>query len=85
MCRHPLNGYGARELAAWIVQPGRLTDDEGTGRARIDVEPFRNEVTRDDVARALAAVLHEPRSTGLVLYVGAGDQLIEEALASAIS
>jgi uncharacterized protein YbjT (DUF2867 family) len=39
-------------------------------------------VARDDVAAALAAVLAEPRTVGLTLYVVAGDQPIEEALES---
>jgi hypothetical protein len=38
-------------------------------------------VPRDDVAGVLAAVLHEPRSAQRVLYVSAGDDPIEEALA----
>lgn len=46
---------------AWtILRPGRLTDDPGTGRVRIDADPFRSEVPRDDVADVLAAVLREP-------------------------
>ncbi|MEA2456860.1 MAG: hypothetical protein QOI45_3122, partial [Thermoleophilaceae bacterium] len=46
-----------------IVRPGFLTDDPGTGRVRIQTEPIREQVPRDDVAAVLAAVLHEPRST----------------------
>ena len=37
------------------MRPGRLTDDPGTGRVRIQTEPFRGEVPRDDVAAVLAA------------------------------
>ena len=70
---------------AWtVVRPGRLTDDPGTGRASIRTEAFRGEVTRDDVAAVLAAVLHEPASVGKTLYVASGDDPIEEALAAAI-
>ncbi len=71
---------------AWtVVRPGRLTDDPGTGRARIDVEPFRSDVTRDDVAAVIAAVLAEPRSAGSVLYVNGGELPIADALANALS
>src|SRR4051812_4462736 len=56
---------------AWtVVRPGRLTDDPGSGHVRIDSEPFRNEVSRDDVAAVLAAVLATPDTVGRVLYVG---------------
>ena len=69
---------------AWtIVRPGFLTDEPGTGRARIDVEPFRAEVSRDDVAAVLAAVVHEPAAAGHILYVNGGEDPIEEALAAA--
>jgi len=70
---------------AWtIVRPGRLTDDPGTGRIRIDTDPFRGEVPRDDVAAVLAAVLHEPRTVRRTFYVNAGDDPIEQALAAAL-
>ncbi len=66
---------------AWtIVRPGFLTDDPGTGCVRIDTEPHRAKVSRDDVATVLDAVLHEPRTTHLVLYVNAGEQPVDEAL-----
>src|SRR5918998_5683002 len=59
---------------AWtIVRPGRLLDDPGTGRVRIAEEPVRGSVPRDDVAAALHAVLHEPRSVRRTLYVIGGE------------
>ncbi len=79
-----------RALAAsdrtWtIVRPGFLKDDPGTGSVRIDTEPSRREVPRDDVAAVLAAVLHEPRSAGLILYVSAGKDPIDQALAAVLA
>jgi uncharacterized protein YbjT (DUF2867 family) len=71
---------------AWtILRPGFLTDDPGTGRARIDREPLRDRVSREDVAAVLAALLPEPRSVRAVLYVVAGDRPIDEALAAVLT
>jgi nucleoside-diphosphate-sugar epimerase len=67
-----------------IVRPGRLTDDPGTGRARIDSMPYRSDVPRDDVAAVLAAVLSQPRAAGRILYVNAGEEPLAQALAAAL-
>jgi uncharacterized protein YbjT (DUF2867 family) len=67
---------------AWtVVRPVFLQDEPGTGRVRIAEEALDGKVPRDDVAAVLAVVLHEPRSVGHVLYVSAGDDPIDEALA----
>ncbi len=63
-----------------IIRPGRLTDEPGTGRVRIDTTPFRGDVPRDDVAEVLAAVLHEPRANHRVLYVNGGEDPLEDML-----
>ena len=68
-----------------IIRPGRLTNDPGTGRARIETEPFRGEISRDDVAAVLAAVVGDARAAGHVLYVNSGDVPIEQALAEALA
>jgi uncharacterized protein YbjT (DUF2867 family) len=78
-----------RALAAsdrdWtIVRPGMLNDEPGDGRVRIQTEPIRAAVTRDDVAAVLAAVLTEPRTTGRTLYVVGGDEPTAAALAAAL-
>jgi nucleoside-diphosphate-sugar epimerase len=62
-----------------IVRPGRLTDEPGAGRVRIDLEPFRGEVPRDDVAALLDALLLQTRARR-ILYVNGGDTAIEQAL-----
>ncbi|HEX6619266.1 MAG TPA: SDR family oxidoreductase [Solirubrobacteraceae bacterium] len=68
---------------AWtIVRPGSLDDEPGTGRVRLTAEPARGDVSREDVAAALDAILHEPRSVGHTLYVVGGDEPIAEALAA---
>ena len=66
-----------------ILRPDRLTDDPGTGRVRIDTDPFRGEVPRDDVAEVLDAVLHDPRASHRTFYVNGGDDPVEQALEKA--
>jgi nucleoside-diphosphate-sugar epimerase len=68
-----------------IIRPGRLTDDPGTGRLRIDAEPFRGEISRDDVAAVLALVVKDARVLGRVLYLNSGDLPLPEALAKAVA
>ena len=67
-----------------IVRPGPLTDDPGTGMVRIDVEPFRGQIARDDVAAVLDLLLAQGLATGRILYVSAGEAPIAQALESAI-
>ncbi len=63
-----------------IVRPGRLTDDPGQGQVRIDLEPVRSEVPRDDVAAVLARLLKDARSVRMILYVNSGPDPVEQAL-----
>ena len=76
-------GEADAELAAsgleyTIVRPGPLTNDPGTGRVALDAG--RGDVTRDDVAAVLAAVLREPDTIGRTFELSGGDTPIEEAL-----
>jgi uncharacterized protein YbjT (DUF2867 family) len=63
-----------------IIRPGRLTDDPGSGRVRIDAEPFHGEIPRDDVAAVLDALLTTPSAARLILYLNGGEQVVEQAL-----
>jgi uncharacterized protein YbjT (DUF2867 family) len=63
-----------------VVRPGFLSDDPATGRVRIQTDPIRDQVPRDDVAAVLAAVLAEPRSARLTIYVVGGEDPIEQGL-----
>ncbi len=65
-----------------IVRPGPLTNDPGTGLVRIGTDPFRDEVTRDDVAAVLAALSADSRLDGSVLYLSGGDLPIAQALSA---
>src|ERR1700730_14780507 len=60
-----------------IVRPGRLTDDPGRGRVRIEQRPIRGQVPRDDVAAVLDALLQTAGAARLILYVSEGEQTIE--------
>jgi uncharacterized protein YbjT (DUF2867 family) len=63
-----------------IVRPGRLTDDPGTGHVRAGVEIGSGEVTRDDVAAALLAVLDADNTIGKTFELLQGDTPIDEAV-----
>jgi nucleoside-diphosphate-sugar epimerase len=63
-----------------IVRPGRLTDDPGTRRVRIESVPFRGRVPRDDVAAVLARLVHDDRFSRRVFHVNGGGDPIEQAL-----
>jgi len=63
-----------------VVRPGQLLDESGSGRVRIELDSFRGQVPRDDVAAVLDALLAKPRAIGRILYVNAGETPIEQAL-----
>ena len=66
-----------------IVRPGLLTDDPGTGLVEVGTPlDRRGEVTRDDVAATLVAVLDEPGTIGLTFDLLGGELSIAEAVAS---
>jgi uncharacterized protein YbjT (DUF2867 family) len=65
-----------------ILRPGRLTDESGTGLVRLGEGVGRGEISRDDVAAVLAAVLSEPATVGRIFEVVAGEAPVEEAVAS---
>jgi uncharacterized protein YbjT (DUF2867 family) len=67
-----------------ILRPGGLTNDPGTGAVSLTVEPSRGQITRDDVAHTLDALLHEPRSARKTLYVNSGDTPVDAALAAVL-
>lgn len=73
----------ARDDLEWtVLRPGRLTDDPGTGLVQLAEKTGRAEVTRDDVAAVLAALLHAPGTAGRTLELIGGDTPIPDALAA---
>jgi uncharacterized protein YbjT (DUF2867 family) len=77
----------SRSLDWTVLRPGRLTDDEGTGRVRL--EPSLGEaategsVTRDDVARTIVGLLDEAATVGLTLELVNGEDLVDAAVQAA--
>lgn len=63
-----------------IVRPGRLTDESGRGRIRAGLEIGYGEITRDDVAATLLAVLDADNTIGKAFDLLEGDTPIEEAV-----
>jgi uncharacterized protein YbjT (DUF2867 family) len=63
-----------------ILRPGGLTDEPGTGRVRIESEPFSGRIARDDVAGVLARLLPDRRAHSRILYLNGGEDPIERAL-----
>ena len=65
-----------------VVRPGGLTNDAGTGRVNLGENAPRGQVTRDDVAAVLAAVLDSPSTIGRTVDLIGGDTPISEAVAA---
>jgi nucleoside-diphosphate-sugar epimerase len=79
-------GKADAELAAsgldhTIVRPTGLTDEPGTGLVELGKVP-RGQITRDDVAGILAAVLDSPNAIGKTFEAAGGNTPIREAVAS---
>ncbi|MFH9423142.1 NAD(P)H-binding protein [Streptomyces sp. NPDC017529] len=74
----------ARAGLDWtILRPGRLTDEPGTGLVSLAGSTGRGEVTRDDVAAVLAALLEAPGTAGRTLELIGGGTPVGEAVAAA--
>jgi len=65
-----------------IVRPGKLTNDPGMGRVKIGRSVGRAEISRDDVAAVLAAVLGREDTAGLTFEVIADGEPIDKAIAA---
>jgi nucleoside-diphosphate-sugar epimerase len=69
-----------------VLRPGRLTDDPGTGRVLLSAPPVeRGDVTRDDTAAVLAALLDTPGTAGLTLELRSGEEDVLAAVTAAAS
>ena len=74
----------SRDDLDWtVLRPGRLTDDPGTGKVLLAPPPVpRADVTRNDTAAVLAALLDTPGTAGKVLELREGDTDVLEAVAA---
>jgi uncharacterized protein YbjT (DUF2867 family) len=70
----------ASGLAYTIVRPVSLTDDPGVGTVTLGDHVDRGEISREDVAAVLAAVLHEPALSGRTIEATRGETPVEEAV-----
>ncbi len=66
-----------------ILRPGGLTTEEGTGRIQLGDSVPRGSIAREDVARLIALVLHEPSTVGHQWEVVSGETPIEDAVRAA--
>lgn len=71
-----------RDLDWTIVQPGRLTDEDGTGQVTLDPDAKPREVPREDVAATLLAALEEPATIRRQFTLLSGTTPIAQALRS---
>ncbi|MBC3760178.1 NAD(P)-binding oxidoreductase [Quadrisphaera oryzae] len=78
---------GAFELV--VLRPGGLTDSPGTGTVSLERSLPRGQVSRDDVAAVLAALLRAtsllPAEEGPVLELMAGDEPVDAAVARSLT
>lgn len=73
----------ARRALDWtILRPGRLTEDPGTGLVSLGEHTGRSDVSRDDVAAVLVALLDSPASVGHTLELVGGHTPIADAVAA---
>lgn len=73
----------AQDLDWTVLRPAALTSEPGTGAVRLTAERSIGEVTRDDVAEVLVALLNTPGSAGLVLELAEGPDPVSEAVSHA--
>ena len=74
----------ARNLDWTILRPGGLTLESGTGEVQLAEHTERGQVSREDVAAVLLALLDEPRTAGLSLDLVSGTTPIDEAVAALV-
>jgi uncharacterized protein YbjT (DUF2867 family) len=67
----------------WIIlRPSSLRDTPGTGRISLGLANFHTEITRDDVASAVVALLKATQITRKILELTEGTQTIADAVSA---
>ena len=67
-----------------VVRPGGLADDEGHGLVAVGASLPSGQVSRDDVAQVLVAVLDDGRTVGHSFDLTSGDTPVAQALAGLV-
>lgn len=70
----------ASSLDWTIIRPGKLTDDDATGRVKAGEDTGYGEIPRADVAAVLAAALADDSTIGRTIEVIGGDTAVADAL-----
>ena len=63
-----------------IIKPGRLTDENGTGKVSLAPKLDPGEIPREDVATVLTKVLETPSLSGKTLDFISGDSTVDQAI-----
>lgn len=74
----------ARDLDWTILRPGGLTTASGTGLVHLAEHTERGQISREDVAAVILALLDEPRTAGLSLDLVGGETPIDQAVAGLV-
>jgi uncharacterized protein YbjT (DUF2867 family) len=70
----------------WIIlRPSSLKNTPGTGRVSIGLANFHTEISRDDVAATVVALLNAPQTTRKILELTEGTQVIADAVPALLS
>lgn len=71
----------AESALDWVIlRPGLLRDDKGSGFVRTGLAIPYGEVTRDNVAAALAEIIGQPRVSRLIIELTDGEVPVREAI-----
>ncbi|WP_421775023.1 SDR family oxidoreductase [Gracilimonas sp.] len=65
-----------------VLMPGRLTNEEGTGKVELKERIDSKSITRDDVASVIVGLLDEEQSYGKSLELLQGETPIEQVIAN---
>jgi uncharacterized protein YbjT (DUF2867 family) len=70
----------ARDLDWTILRPGRLTNDPGVGTVTLGPTVDYGQISRDDVAAVLVALLDHPETAGKTFELVDGETPVDQAL-----
>lgn len=70
------------DIDATIVRPGRLTDDDPTGRVTLAETTGRGEISRADVAAVLTELIESGRGRNTTFELIGGDAAISQAVSA---